>query len=175
MGGEAHKTHFHFQNDRPDSLEPQRPEPPDGVGIWGLLLHMVLMVPLVPTTIIDALVTVLVVVYVHRALRAPGHSIVVTTGAAPTSALLLVAFLVVMVIGLGLLTWVLTLLARTVLERRRWQTVLGAALGMLAVGVAVWAFTGAGLAATASVFGVFVYVALVALGHIFWARRHALS
>jgi hypothetical protein len=174
LAGEAHKTDFHLQNDRPDSLEPQRPEP-GGVGIWGLLLHMVLMILLVPPTIIDALATVLVVVYIHRALRSSAHSIVVTTGAAPTSVLLLVAFLVVMVIGLGLLTWVLTLLARSVLDRRRWQRVLGGALAMLAVGVAVWAFTGAGLAATASVFGVFAYVVLVALGHVLWARRHALS
>ncbi len=53
LGGEAQKTQFHFQNDRPDPPDPQRPEPP-GVGIWGLVVHMVLMVPLVPTTIINA-------------------------------------------------------------------------------------------------------------------------
>jgi hypothetical protein len=173
LGGEAHKTQFHFQDDRPDTPEPQRPEPPDGVGVWGLVLHMVLMIPLVPPTIIDALVTVLAVVYIHRALGSPTHSIVVTTGAAPTSLLLFVAFLIIMVIGLGLLTWVLTLLARVVLDRRRWQMVLAGALGLLVLGAAVWAFTGAGLAATAAVFGVFAYVALVALGHILWARRHA--
>lgn len=176
MGGEAHKTRFHFQDDGPDPPEqPQRPKPPDGVGVWGLVGHMALMIPLVPPTIINALVTVLAVVYLHRALGSPTHSIVVSTGAAPTSVLLFAAFLVIMVIGLGLLTWVLTLLARVVLDRRHWQMALAGALGMLALGAAVWAFTAAGLPATASVFGVFAYVALVALGHILWARHRARS
>ncbi len=171
MGGEAHKTHFHFQDDKPDSREPRRPEPPDGVGVWGVVVHMLLMVPLVPTTIIDALVTVWAVLYFARALRAPGHHTVVSSGSAPASALLLAAFLLVMVVGLALLTWVVVLLATVVLDRRRWRLVLGLALGLLALGAAVWAFTAAGLPATASVFGVYAYVALVAVGHLLWARR----
>ncbi len=173
MGGEAQKTRFHFRDERPDPHEPHHPEPPGGVGVWGLVLHMVLMIPLVPATIIDALVTITAAVHVVRALGSPSHSLVVTRGAAPTSAFLLAVFLAVMVVVLGLLTWVLTLLARVVLDRRRWLVALAAALGMLAVGAAVWAVTGAGLPATASVFGVFVYVALVAVGHLPWARRHA--
>ena len=76
-----------------------------------------------------------------------------------------------MIVGLGLLAWVMTLLARVVLDRRRWRTALAAAVGMLAVGAAVWSFTATGLPVTASVFGVFAYVALVALGHLQWARR----
>ena len=173
MGGEAQKTQFHFRSDRADSPEPQRPEPSAGVGVWGLVLHMALMVPLVPTTIMNALATVLTVVSIRRALRSPLHSTVVSSGTAPTSVFLLVVFLLIMLVGLGLLTWVLTLLARAVLEGRRWRVVLLAALSMLAVGAAVWAFTGSGLPALASVFGVFVYVALVAAGHLWWARRRA--
>jgi len=173
LGGEAQKTQFHFRSDRANSPEPQRPEPSAGVGVWGLVLHMALMVPLVPTTIMNALATVLTVVSIRRALRSPLHSTVVSSGTAPTSVFLLVVFLLIMLVGLGLLTWVLTLLARAVLEGRRWRVVLLAALGMLAVGAAVWAFTGSGLPALASVFGVFVYVALVAAGHLWWARRRA--
>jgi len=173
LGGEAQKTRFHFRSDRPDSQGPQRPEPSAGVGVWGLVLHMALMVPLVLTTITNALVTVLTVVSIRRALHSPLHSTVVSSGTAPTSAFLLVVFLLIMLIGLGLLTWVLTLLARVVLDGRRWRVVLLAALGMLAVGAAAWAFTGSGLPALASVFGVFVYVALVAAGHLWWARRQA--
>ena len=173
MGGEAQKTQFHFRSDRADSPEPQRPEPSAGVGVWGLVLHMALMVPLVPTTIMNALATVLTVVSIRRALRSPLHSTVVSSGTAPTSVFLLVVFLLIMLVGLGLLTWVLTLLARAVLEGRRWRVVLLAALSMLAVGAAVWTFTGSGLPALASVFGVFVYVALVAAGHLWWARRRA--
>ena len=173
MGGEAQKTRFHFRDDRPDPHEPHRPEPPGGVGVRDLVLHMVLMIPLVPATILDALVTITAAVHVVRALGSPSHSLVVARGAAPTSALLLAVFLAVMVVVLGLLAWVLALLATVVLDRRRWLVVLAAALGMLAVGAAVWALTGAGLPATASVFGVFVYIALVAVGHLAWARRHA--
>jgi len=175
LGGEAHHTHFHFQNGTPDELpedlDPDR-KPPGGVGVWGLLLHMVLMVPLIPATIADVLVTIVTVVALVRALTSPSHSVVVTTGSAATPALLIAAFLVVMVVGVGLLTWALVLLARTVLDRRHWRFVLALSLGLLAVGAAVWAFTGAGALATASVFGVFGYVALVAVGHILWARRH---
>ena len=171
MGGEAHKTHFHFQDDQPDSREPRRPEPPDGVGVWGVVVHMLLMVPLVPTTIITALVTVTAVLHVLRALSAPGHRLVVTSGSAPASALLLAAFLLIMVAGFGLLTWVLVLLARVVLDQRLWRLVLALALGLLALGGAVWRSPAAGLPATASVFGVYAYVALVALGHLLWARR----
>ena len=41
----------------------------------------------------------------------------------------------VVVAGLALLTWVLVLLARTVLEHRLWRFVLLCSLGMLALGV----------------------------------------
>ena len=176
MGGEAHHTHFHFENGTPDEL-PEEPDPgskpPGGVGVWGLLLHMVLMVPLIPATIADVLVTIVTVVALVRALASPSFSVVMTSGAAATPAVLVAAFLVAMVVGLGLLTWVLVLLARTILDRRHWRFVLFVSLGLLVVGVSVWAFGGAGLLATASVFAVFGYVALLALGHILWARRHA--
>ena len=88
MGGEAHKAHFHFQNGTSDEL-PADPDPgsrpPGGVGVWGLLLHMVLMVPLIPATIADVLVTIVTVVALVRALASPSFSVVMTSGAAATT------------------------------------------------------------------------------------------
>jgi hypothetical protein len=172
LGGEAQKTRFHFRGDPTQDPGVHRPEGSGGVSVWGLVLHMALMIPLVPTTVINALVTVLSVVYLRRALASPAHHTLVNSRAAPTSALALAVFLVVTVVGLGLLVWVLSLLARVALDGRRWRMALVGALGMLVLGAAVWAFTGTGLPATASVFGAFIYVALVALGHMQWARRH---
>ena len=167
MGGEAQKITFHLGDDPPG---PQRPEPP-GVGVWGLVAHMLLMIPLVPSAIINAIVTVSAVASFVRALRSPAHRTIVSGGAVPTSALLLALFLVVMVAGLALLTWVLALLARTVLEHRIWRFVLLCSLGLLALGVGVWALTAASAAATASVFGVYGYVAAVAIGHLLWPHH----
>ena len=167
MGGEAQKITFHLGGDSPG---PQRPEPP-GVGVWGIVAHMLLMIPLVPSVIADALVTISAVASLARALRSPTHHAIVSSGAAPTSALLLALFVVAMVAGLALLTWVLVLLARTVLEHRLWRFVLLCCLGMLALGVGVWVLTAAGAPATVSVFGVYGYVAAVAIGHLLWPHH----
>lgn len=172
MGGEAQKVRFRLDSDPPEPqrLEPQRPEPP-GVGVWGLVLHMLLMIPLVPTAFINAIVTVSGVGAFVRALRAPTHRVIVSGAATPTSALLLALFLVVMVAGLALLAWVFILLARTVLGHRVWRVVLLWSIGLLALGAGVWGFTAAGVAATASVFGVYGYVAAIAVGHLLWPRH----
>jgi hypothetical protein len=167
VGGEAQKIRFHLGADSP---EPQRPEPP-GVGVWGIVAHMLLMIPLVPSVIAEALVTISAVAPFARALRSPTHRAIVSSGAAPTSALLLALFVVVMVAGLALLTWVLVLLARTVLEHRLWHFVLLCSLGMLALGVGVWVLTAAGAPATATVFGVYGYVAAIAVGHLLWPHH----
>jgi len=167
VGGEAQKISFHLGADAP---EPPPPEPP-GVGVWGLVAHMLLMIPLVPSTIADAIVTISAVASLGRALRSPTHHAVVSGGAAPTSAVLLALFVVLMVAGLGLLAWVLVLLARTVLDHRRWCFVLLCCLGMLAAGAGVWVLTAAGASATVAVFGVYGYVAAVATGHLLWPQR----
>jgi hypothetical protein len=164
LGGEAQKLRFHLE---PGAPEPQPPEPP-GVGIWGLVVHVVLMVPLVPTTILNVVVTISVAASVVRGLGSPTHRAIVSGGAAPTSVFLLILFLAVMVLGLALLATVLVMLARTDLDHRLWRAVLLWALGMLVAGLAVWALTGTGAAATAAVFGVYIYVAAVALGHLLW-------
>ena len=185
MGGEAQKTRFHFDagppgSRRPGSPDSQRPEPPEsqrpeppGVGVWGLVVHMLLMIPLVPATIVNVIVTASAAASLVRALGSPGHRAVVSAGAAPTSALLLALFVVVMVAGLVLLALVLVLLARTVLAPGRWRFVLLCCLGMLALGAGVWALTAAGALATAAVFGVYGYVAAVAVGHLLWPPQHA--
>jgi hypothetical protein len=167
VGGEAQKIRFHLGADPP---EPQRPEPP-GVGVWGIVVHMLLMIPLVPSAIADAIVTISAVASLARALGSPTHRTIVSGGAAPTSALLLALFVVVMLAGLALLTWVLVLLARTVLEHRLWRFILLCSLGMLALGVGVWVLTAAGAPATALVFGVYGYVAAVAVGHLLWPHH----
>ena len=164
MGGEAQKLRFHLE---PGVPEPPRPEPPR-VGMWGLVVHMVLMVPLIPTTILNAIVAVLTLPYLWRALNAPGHRVTTSMGTAPVSVVVLALFLVVMVLGLALLTATMVLLARTILGHRQWRVILFGALGMLAVGAAVLVFTSDGAAVTAAVFGVYVYVAAVALGHLLW-------
>ena len=165
MGGEAQKLRFHLE---PGAPEPPRPEPPR-VGMWSLVVHMVLMVPLIPTTILNAVVAVLTVLYLWRALSSqPGHRVATSMGTAPVSAVVLALFLVVMVLGLALLTSTMVLLARTILGHRSWRVILFGAVGMLAAGAAVLVFTGDGAAATAAVFGVYVYVAAVALGHLLW-------
>jgi hypothetical protein len=38
-------------------------------------------------------------------------------------------------------------------------------------GIGVWVLTAAGATATASVFGVYGYVAAVAIGHLLWPQR----
>ena len=167
MGGEAQKVQFHLGA---EPHEPRRPEPP-GVGVWGLVAHMLLMISLVPGAVINAIATVSAVASFARALRSPAHRTIVSGGTVPTSALLLALFLVVMVAGLALLTWVLVLLARTVLEQRIWRFVLLCSLGMLALGVGFWVLTAAGAAATASVFGVYGYVAAIAIGHLLWLHH----
>ena len=129
MGGEAQKLRFHLE---PGVPEPPRPEPP-GVGMWGLVVHMVLMVPLVPTTILNAVVAVLTLPYLWRALGAPGHGRR-EHGDGACVGLLLVLFLVVMVVGLALLATALVMLARTILDHRLWRAVLLGALGMLVRG-----------------------------------------
>jgi hypothetical protein len=85
LGGEAGKTQFHFDHEPSEPLEPDGPGAPNGVGepvalgeplglgVWGLLTHMLLMIPLVPPTIINVLATFEAGVYVLRALGAPGH------------------------------------------------------------------------------------------------------
>jgi hypothetical protein len=70
LGNEAQKVTFHLGADSP---EPQRPEPP-GVGVWGIVAHMLLMIPLVPSVIADALVTIFAVASLARALRSPTHA-----------------------------------------------------------------------------------------------------
>jgi hypothetical protein len=167
LGGEAQKIRFHLGGDPP---EPQGPEPP-GVGVWGLVVHVLLMIPLVPSAIVNAIVTISAVASFARALRSPAHRAIVTGGAVPTSALLLALFLVVMVAGLALLSWVLVLLARAVLDHRLWHFVLLCSLGMLALGVGVWVLTAAGAPATATVFGVYGYVAAIAVGHLLWPHH----
>ncbi len=164
MGGEAQKLRFHLE---PGAPEPPRPEPPR-VGLWSLVAHMVLMVPLIPATILNAVVTVLTVPYVFRALSSPGHKVATSIGTAPVSVVVLALFLVVMILGLALLTATMVLLARTIIAHRPWRVILFGAVGMLAVGAAALVFTSDGTAATAAVFGVYVYVAAVALGHLLW-------
>ena len=85
MGGEAQKLRFHLE---PGVPEPPRPEPPR-VGMWGLVVHMVLMVPLIPTTILNAIVAVLTLPYLWRALNAPGHRVTTSMGTAPVSVVVL--------------------------------------------------------------------------------------
>ena len=149
---------------------PQRPEPP-GVGIWGLVVHVVLMVPLVPTTILNVVVTISVAASVVRALGSPTHRAVVSGGAAPDlgpPARPLPG-------GHGARTGAachgLVMLARTILDHRLWRAVLLWALGMLVAGVAVWALTGTGAARRRRCSASIVYVAAVALGHLLWPVR----